>query len=100
MTNRTALDNRRSGALSRLASCDGSIPREPATGCWLVNGARIAVASPWLLLAALSLHPEAVRAYNTTAGAFVIAVGGGLSFLAYRVMMRIGRLPVEQRVLR
>ncbi len=67
---------------------------------WSVNGARIAVASPWLLLAALSLHPEAVRAYNTTAGAFVIAVGGGLSFLAYRVMMRIGRLPVEQRVLR
>jgi tight adherence protein B len=53
-----------------------------------------------LLLAALSFHPEAVRAYNTTAGAFVIAVGGGLSFLAYRVMMRIGRLPVEQRVLR
>lgn len=69
-------------------------------GVGVVNGARIAVASPWLLLAALSLHPEAVRAYNTTAGALVIAVGGGLSLLAYRVMMRIGRLPVEQRVLR
>ncbi len=67
---------------------------------WSVNGARIAVAAPWLLLAALSLHPEAVRAYNSTAGALVIAVGGALSLLAYRVMIRIGRLPAEERVLR
>ncbi|MDQ1486178.1 MAG: tight adherence protein, partial [Actinomycetota bacterium] len=29
---------------------------------WSVNGARIAEASPWILLAALSLHPEAVQA--------------------------------------
>lgn len=67
---------------------------------WSVNGARIAVAAPWLLLAALSLHPQAVRAYNSTAGAIVIAIGGGLSLVAYRVMIRIGRLPVEERVLR
>lgn len=67
---------------------------------WSVNGARIAVAAPWLLLAALSLHPQAVRAYNSTAGALVIAIGGGLSIVAYRVMIRIGRLPVEERVLR
>src|SRR5450755_1181294 len=67
---------------------------------WSVNGARMAVAAPWLLLAALSLHPQAVRAYNSTAGALVIAIGGGLSMVAYRVMVRIGRLPVEERVLR
>jgi tight adherence protein B len=67
---------------------------------WSVNGARIAVAAPWLLLAALSLHPQAVRAYNSTAGALVIAIGGGLCLVAYRVMIRIGRLPVEERVLR
>jgi tight adherence protein B len=67
---------------------------------WSVNGARIAVAAPWLLLAALSLHPQAVRAYNSAAGALVIAVGGALSVVAYRVMIRIGRLPIEERVLR
>jgi tight adherence protein B len=67
---------------------------------WSVNGARIAVAAPWLLLAALSLHPQAVRAYNSSAGALVIAIGGGLSIVAYRVMIKIGRLPVEERVLR
>jgi tight adherence protein B len=48
----------------------------------------------------LSLHPQAVKAYNSTAGALVIAIGGGLSLLAYRTMIRIGRLPVEERVLR
>jgi tight adherence protein B len=67
---------------------------------WSVNGARIAVAAPWLLLAALSLHPQAVTAYNSSAGIAVLAVGGGLSVVAYRVMIRVGRLPVEERVLR
>jgi tight adherence protein B len=67
---------------------------------WAVNGARLAVAAPWLLLGALSLNPSAVRAYNSTAGAFVLLLGGGVSLVAYRMMIRIGRLPVEERVLR
>lgn len=67
---------------------------------WTVNAARLAVAAPWLLLAILALRPEAVRAYNTPAGAVVLAVGGGLSVVAYRVMKRIARLPTEIRVLR
>ena len=67
---------------------------------WAVNGARLAVAAPWLVLGLLSLHPEAVRAYDSSAGLLVLAVGGTLSVAAYRLMMRIGRLPVEQRVFR
>jgi tight adherence protein B len=67
---------------------------------WAVNGARLAVAAPWLLLGALSLNPSSVRAYNSTAGAVVLLVGGGVSLVAYRMMVRIGRLPVEDRVLR
>lgn len=67
---------------------------------WAVNGARVAVAAPWLLLAALSLNPQAVRAYNSTGGAIVLAIGGAVSVVAYRLMVRIGRLPVEERVLR
>lgn len=67
---------------------------------WAINGARIAVAAPWVLLGALSLHATAVRAYNSTSGAVVLAVGGGISVVAYRTMVRIGRLPVEERVLR
>jgi len=67
---------------------------------WAVNGARIAVAAPWLLIAALSLNPPAVRAYNSAGGALVLAFGGVISVVAYRLMVRIGRLPVEERVLR
>lgn len=67
---------------------------------WAVNGARLAVAAPWLLLGALSVNPRAVQAYNSAAGAIVLLVGGGVSVVAYRMMVRIGRLPVEERVLR
>lgn len=66
---------------------------------WTVNAARLAVAAPWILLALLSLRPQAVAAYDTTAGLVVLGVGAGVSFIAYRLMLRIARLPVEQRVL-
>ena len=67
---------------------------------WTVNAARLALAAPWVLLLLLSSRPGAVEAYNTAAGAVVLLVGGGVSFLAYRVMVRIARLPTERRVLR
>lgn len=67
---------------------------------WTVNGARVAVAAPWVVLALLATRPEAVAAYNTGAGAAVLAAGGASSLVAYRLMIRIGRLPEDQRVLR
>ena len=67
---------------------------------WTVNAARLALCAPWILLLLLSTQPSAVAAYNQPAGAFVLLIGGGVSFLAYRVMLRIARLPAEQRVLR
>lgn len=67
---------------------------------WTVNGARLAVAAPWVVLALLSTRPEAVSAYNQAAGVLVLAVGAALSVVAYRLMVRLGRLPEETRVLR
>ncbi len=67
---------------------------------WTVNGARLAVAAPWLILGLLATRPTAVAAYARPAGALVLAVGAVASLVAYRVMLRIGRLPEEQRVLR
>ena len=67
---------------------------------WTVNAARLALCAPWILLLLLSTQPSAVAAYNQPADAFVLLIGGGVSFLAYRVMLRIARLPAEQRVLR
>jgi len=67
---------------------------------WTINAARLAVAAPWIVLALLSLRPEAVDAYNSAAGLVVLLIGGGLCLVAYRVMVRIGRMPEEERVLR
>jgi tight adherence protein B len=67
---------------------------------WTVNAARLALAAPWVVLALLSLRPETVAAYNSPAGVLVLVVGGGVSFAAYRAMLRIARLPIEERVLR
>lgn len=67
---------------------------------WTVSAARLAVAAPWIVLAFLSTRPESVQAYNTTAGAVVLAFGAAASVVAYQVMVRIGRLPEEERVLR
>jgi tight adherence protein B len=67
---------------------------------WTVNAARLAVAAPWIVLGLLSLRPDAVAAYNGTAGLAVLAVGGAMCVAAYRLMVRIGRLPEEERVLR
>ncbi len=66
---------------------------------WTVNAARLAVASPWVVLLLLSTQATTLEAYDSTSGRFLLAVGAGLSFLAYRLMLRIGQLPQERRVL-
>jgi len=67
---------------------------------WTVNAARLAVAAPWVVLALLATRPSGVSAYNTAAGATVLAAGAVASVIAYRLMVSIGRLPDEARVLR
>jgi tight adherence protein B len=67
---------------------------------WTVNAARVAVSAPWLVLLLLGSQPETARAYDTGIGTAVLAAGGFACVLAYRAMVRIGRLPVERRVLR
>jgi tight adherence protein B len=66
---------------------------------WTVNGARLAVAAPWVVLLLMSFQTGSVQAFSSPAGVLVLAVGAALCVVAYRVMMRIGRLPVERRIL-
>ena len=66
---------------------------------WAVNGARLAVAAPWLVLLMLSFQHEVITRYSSPAGVVVLAVGGGCCLTAYRLMVRIGRLPQERRIL-
>ena len=66
---------------------------------WTVNGARLAVAAPWLVLLIMSFQPDIIRRYASAAGVAVLVVGAVACLVAYRLMMRIGRLPIERRIL-
>ena len=66
---------------------------------WTINGARLAVAAPWIVLLFMSFQPDIITQYASPAGAFVLGLGAVLCVVAYRLMMRIGRLPIEQRIL-
>lgn len=67
---------------------------------WTVNAARLAVAAPWIVMLLLATRPEAVQAYNTPMGAGVLLGGLVVSLICYSVMLRIGALPPDERVLR
>lgn len=66
---------------------------------WTVNGARLAVAAPWLVLMAMSLQRDVIGRFASSDGAVVLGGGAVSCLVAYRLMLRIGRLPTEQRVL-
>ncbi|MET1059250.1 MAG: type II secretion system F family protein [Nocardioides sp.] len=66
---------------------------------WTVNGARLAVAAPWLVLFVLCFQPEVIGRYSSPGGVVVLAGGAICCFVAYRLMVRIGRLPTERRIL-
>ena len=66
---------------------------------WTVNGARLAVAAPWLVLLMLCFQREVIARYASPGGVVVLAGGALLCLVAYRAMVRIGRLPTERRVL-
>ncbi len=70
-----------------------------ARQAWTVNGARLAVAAPWLVLLMMCFQPEVIQRYSTTSGVIVLVGGAVLCAIAYRAMVRIGRLPTERRIL-
>ena len=88
-------------ALSELLRTDARTRAELETRQgWVVNAARLAVAAPWIVLLLLGTQSSTVRAYNSTGGVVLLAVGAAVCVVAYRVMLRIGRLPQKRRVLR
>jgi tight adherence protein B len=94
--------------LGRLLGTLGEFLRESARTrselearqSWTVNAARLAVAAPWIVMVLLASRPEAVAAYNTPMGAAVLLGGLVVSAVCYSIMLRIGALPEDERVLR
>ena len=70
-----------------------------ARQAWTVNGARLAVASPWIVLLMLSFQRDVIRRYATPEGTVVLVAGALMCLVAYRLMVRLGRLPAERRVM-
>lgn len=56
---------------------------------WNVTAARVAVAAPWLTVAALSLQPGVRADYAEPAGAVLLAAVGAATAVAYLAMLRI-----------
>jgi tight adherence protein B len=67
---------------------------------WVLVAARMSFATPWIVLLLLATKPETLAAYRGAAGAVVLAVGAIMATAGYRLMLLIGRLPSEERVLR
>ncbi|WP_256841275.1 type II secretion system F family protein [Ornithinimicrobium cryptoxanthini] len=67
---------------------------------WTVNAARLAMCAPWIVLLLMATRGTALQAYREPTGVVILIIGGVLSIVAYQAMVRIGRLPVEHRVLR
>lgn len=66
---------------------------------WVVSAARLAVAAPWAVLLLLATQSTTLSAYDTPLGTVILVVGGAVCLVAYRLMLRIGRLPQDVRVL-
>lgn len=87
--------------LSELLRADARTRAELETRQgWVVNAARLAVAAPWVVLLLLGTQSQTLQAYDSPGGTLLLGIGGAVCVVAYRVMLRIGRLPEERRVLR
>ncbi|MNL89621.1 hypothetical protein D3C87_2200630 [compost metagenome] len=53
--------------------------------------------APWAILAMLAMRPEGARAYASPGGIALILIGAAVSLVAYRLMIRLGRLPSPRR---
>lgn len=66
---------------------------------WTVNGAKLAVAAPWVTALVLSTRDTAANVYMSTSGIRMLAICAVISVLAYVAMMKIAELPTEKRLL-
>jgi tight adherence protein B len=66
---------------------------------WTLVAARVAAAAPWLVLLLVASRPQGARAFDSVTGIAVLIGGAIATVVGYRLMLRIGRLPDEPRVL-
>lgn len=66
---------------------------------WTINGAKLAVAAPWVTAVVLSTRDTAANVYFSSGGIRMLAICAVISVFAYIAMMKIAELPIEKRLL-
>lgn len=85
-------------ALASSVRADAALRAEvESRQSWIRGAAVLGVVAPWVILAMLAMRPEGARAYGSAGGIALILVGAAVSFVAYRLMIRLGRLPEPRR---
>lgn len=85
-------------ALATSVRADAALRAEvESRQSWIRGAAVLGVSAPWVILALLAMRPEGAKAYGSPEGIVLILVGAAVSFVAYRVMLRLGRLPEPRR---
>lgn len=85
-------------ALGSSVRADAALRAEvEARQSWIRGAAILGVAAPWVVLGLLALRPEGASAYGSPEGGALILAGAIVSFVAYRIMLRLGRLPEPRR---
>jgi tight adherence protein B len=85
-------------ALASSVRADAALRAEvESRQSWIRGAAVLGVVAPWVILAMLAMRPEGARAYGSPGGMALILVGAAVSLVAYRLMIRLGRLPEPRR---
>jgi tight adherence protein B len=66
---------------------------------WTLVAARVAAAAPWFVLVLVASRPQGAAAYDSLGGLVVLVGGAVATVVGYRLMVALGRLPEEPRVL-
>jgi tight adherence protein B len=85
-------------ALSASVRADAALRGEvEARQSWIRGAAVLGAVAPWVILGLLVMRPEGASAYGTPEGMLVICIGAAISVVAFRIMIRIGRLAEPRR---
>ncbi|MFJ6652095.1 type II secretion system F family protein [Microbacterium sp. NPDC091313] len=85
-------------ALAASVRADAALRGEvEARQSWIRGAAVLGVVAPWVILVLLALRPEGSEAYGSPEGIGLILAGVVVSVVAFRLMLRIGRLPEPRR---
>ncbi|MDQ1128243.1 type II secretion system F family protein [Microbacterium sp. SORGH_AS_0888] len=85
-------------ALAAAVRAEANVRAEAeARQSWVRGAAVLGVVAPWVVMVLLAMRPEGARAYSSPEGIVLIVVSAVVSVVAFRLMLRIGRLAEQRR---